>query len=566
MRSELDEIPFTRFETRAPSEGELRSAYADVERALRSARTDADRRAALASWEELRRRVGTFGALARLRFRRDTADPKARELRELADALSPLLLEEDARLKRICLEADRRADWSASVGAHALELWSADLVSFDPRVANEVLEEQRLVARYTELIGSARIPFEGESRTLPMLSRFAMDPDRTRRYEAEKARWAWFDANREELDANFDELVAVRTRMARTLGFDDYVGLSYVRRRRIGYDREDVARFRDSVRQVVVPLCVQLAREQAERLGVDGLRLWDEKVHGKSGEAAPLGAEADLVQGVIEGLAALSPRIGEFARRMRDRGLLDLDSRPGKSVGGFCTYLWDYETPFVFANFNGTRHDVRVLVHEYGHAWQHQASRPLAFTDYESCTSETAEVHSMSLEFLIWPELERVFGEGVTAFRRVHLEEQLFFLPYGCAIDHFQHEVYSRPDATPAERHGMWLDCERQYLPWRDHGDLPHSRMGGFWQQQQHVYSWPFYYVDYVLAATCALQFWARSLDDHDGAVADYIALCERGGSLPFADLVASAGLTSPFEKGCLDRVVGRARGWLAAR
>lgn len=36
----------------------------------------------------------------------------------------------------------------------------------------------------------------------------------------------------------------------------------------------------------------------------------------------------------------------------------------GKAGGGYCTRLQDYHMPFIFASFNGTSHDVKVITHE----------------------------------------------------------------------------------------------------------------------------------------------------------------------------------------------------------
>ncbi|MGH9004473.1 MAG: M3 family metallopeptidase, partial [Acidimicrobiia bacterium] len=239
--------------------------------------------------------------------------------------------------------------------------------------------------------------------------------------------------------------------------------------------------------------------------------------------------------------------------------------RQGKSGGGFCTSFPTVGMPFVFANFNGTKGDAEVFSHEMGHAFQNYKSRGVPLFDYQWPTYESAEIHSMSLEFLTWPHMERFFGPDAERFRRVHLIEAILFLPYGTAVDHFQHEIYTRPDLSPAERHDLWRDMERTYLPWRDWGDLDYPARGGRWQLQRHVYLMPFYYIDYVLAQTCALQFWSRAESDFDGAMAAYVTLCERGGQAPFQELVRSAGLTSPFEAGCLAEVVGRARTALGA-
>lgn len=165
----------------------------------------------------------------------------------------------------------------------------------------------------------------------------------------------------------------------------------------------------------------------------------------------------------------------------------------------------------------------------------------------------------MSLEYLSWPEMERFFGDDADAYRREHLLDALLFLPYGVAVDHFQHLVYAQPSATPAERHAMWQDVERRYLPWRAYGDLGYASRGGLWQEKRHIYVAPFYYIDYTLALCCALQFWVRAQTDRAEALDAYVRLCGRGGEAPFGELVRSAGLRSPFEPGALADVIAAA-------
>ena len=180
--------------------------------------------------------------------------------------------------------------------------------------------------------------------------------------------------------------------------------------------------------------------------------------------------------------------LGEFFRLMCDKQLIDLKTREGKSGGGFCTSFPKYGVPFVFANFNGTDHDARVFTHEMGHAFQNYSSRNQKLLDYIWPTFESAEIHSMSLEFITWPWMEKFFEEDAARFRRSHLIGALTFLPYGTAVDHFQHLVYEQPDATPDQRREMWREMEKTYLPWRDMGGLPHVSDGGYWQAQRHIY------------------------------------------------------------------------------
>jgi M3 family oligoendopeptidase len=194
-----------------------------------------------------------------------------------------------------------------------------------------------------------------------------------------------------------------------------------------------------------------------------------------------------------------------------------------------------------------------------GHAFQNYSSRDIAISDYLWPTYEACEVHSMSMEFFAWPQLERFFGADAQRYRLQHLKTSILFLPYGAAVDHFQHFVYENPDASPADRNAFWKQLEATYLPWRRYGGIEHLERGGYWQLQRHIYLMPFYYIDYTLAMCCALQFWSKSLDDFDGALADYRQLCRQGGRLPFQALMRSAGLRSPFEPGVLHEVAQRA-------
>ena len=179
-------------------------------------------------------------------------------------------------------------------------------------------------------------------------------------------------------------------------------------------------------------------------------------------------------------------------------------------------------------------------------------------------TTEACEIHSMALEFLTWPHMDKFYGaEAAEELRRVHLTAYMQFLPYGVSIDHFQHMVYDNPEATPEDRNAMWQEVEKTYLPWFDYGDLPAESKGRLWQEKQHIYMCPFYYIDYCLALTGALQFWSKSRTEPEAALDAYAQLCTRGGSDTYTGLLASAGLNSPFERGCLTQVIEDAKEYL---
>ena len=514
----------------------------------------------LAAWDALRRETDAWMALAHLRFSQDTTDPTARAEREHADAMAPVVQGHDTTMKRRLLAEVDRAAIAQALGAHSPALWECDITTFDPAIAGDLEEESRLSARYTALLAGAKIPFAGQELNLSGLAPFAESPDRETRHAAEAARWGFFAQNGAELDEIYDRLVKLRHGMAVKLGDADFTALAYRRMRRLDYGPLDVARYRREVVEQVVPLVHRLLDQRRRRHGWDRLRYWDEALIDPEGNPGPAGDHDALLGAAQTMFDRMDPRLAGFFRGMAAGGFLDLRNRPGKAGGGFCTAFPTTGAPFIFANFNGTHHDIGVFTHEMGHAFQCWESRDLPGLDQLWPGMEAAEIHSMSLEFLTHPHIGLLVGEAeAERFRRMHLISSLCFLPYGACVDHFQHQVHAYPDATPAERHAMWQRLEALYMPWTDYGDLEYPAKGGRWQAKQHIYNAPFYYIDYTLALCCALQFWLRARRDPEGALAEYVALCGRGGSLPFQGLVASAGLASPFAPGALADAVREA-------
>lgn len=543
----------------------LDEVRADFERftADFDAATNKDGRiAAIDGWIASRDRRETWSALVDLHFSQHTKDEAKKVARAHKDELLPALTDLDVAFKRKLLAHASRAELEEHFGTQAFALWAADAKGFSPEIQDDLVQEAKLRAEYTELLGSAEIPFRSEAYNLSTIVPFVVDRDRATRRDADRARWEWFAQHREAFDRIFDRLTRLRNGMAEKLGLADYIELGYVNMQRVDYNRHDVERLRAQIRDEIVPLCSLLRERQAKALGLGAseLRFWDEGVFDPAGNPKPKGDHDWMLERATEMFDEMGSGLGSFFRLMRERDLLDLKSRPGKAPGGFCTSMPKYGVPFVFANFNGTQGDVEVFTHEIGHAFQCYSSREQIINDYYWPTYESCEIHSMSLEFLTWPWMDKFFEEDAERFRRTHLTQSILFLAYGTAVDHFQHLVYERPDCTPDERHAMWQEMERTYLPWREYEGTAHVSDGGFWQRQAHIYEIPFYYIDYVLALICALQFWVQADEDREDAMKRYVALCERGGEAPFQALARGAGLVSPFDDGCLRAVAEKAR------
>jgi len=234
---------------------------------------------------------------------------------------------------------------------------------------------------------------------------------------------------------------------------------------------------------------------------------------------------------------------------MQQYELFDLETRPGKHLGGYCTHLPSYGAPFIFSNFNGTSADVDVLTHEAGHAFQHYISaKNQAIDDNISSTSEVNEIHSMAMEFLTYPYMEKFFGDKADRYRFAHLCSSLAVIPYIVCVDEFQHRMYEDTAITPSGRRRIWRELEKKYMPWRQYDGNKFLEKGGYWMQKQHIFLYPFYYIDYALAQLCAFELYGKAKKDPTGAWEQYMRLCKAGGSRGYFDLLKTAGLRNPLK------------------
>jgi M3 family oligoendopeptidase len=444
-----------------------------------------------------------------------------------------------------------------SIAKMAINTFSEDIIE-------DLRKENELGTAYRKIKAAASIPFRGEEKTLPQMMALLRSSDRDVRKEAYSGLWGYMSQYQEQFDQIYHDLVQVRTRIAHKLGYDNFVGLAYDRLQRSDYNAENVAVYRKQILDEVVPFATELRERQRERLGLETLYHYDEEFTFRSGNPTPQGDPNWIIEQGKTMYEDLSAKTGEFYNYMLDGELLDLVSKKGKAPGGYCTFIHNNKSPFIFSNFNGTAMDIFVLTHEAGHAFQVYMSRDYLLNEYNWPTLEACEIHSMSMEFFTWPWMDLFFGDDAEKFRYMHVLKSLTFLPYGVAVDEFQHHVYENPEETPDQRAAAWKEIESKYLPFRKYDDFEFLDGGRLWQMQSHIFESPFYYIDYTLAQVCAYQFWQKDLVDSESAFADYVRLCEAGGSRPFLELVDYAGLESPFEPGTVNHIMKDIRKWLS--
>lgn len=516
-------------------------------------------------WEKLMKHVETLATIVHIRHDINTKDKFYDEEQKFWNEAMPLLQEYAQKWQLSLLATPFRKEFEGEYGNLMFLNTEISLKTFSPEIIPELQQENDLTQEYEKLLASAQVPFEGKTYTLSQMTPFKVDADDARRLAAWKAEGQWYKDNQAQLDDLYDRLTKLRDAMARKLGYDGYLPLGYYRMGRNCYTKEDVEKFRHAVVTHLVPLATELYKHQAQRMGKEfPMSFADNALEFRSGNPKPCGTADEIVAQGKKFYDELSPETSEFFNTMLDWELLDLLSTEGKAGGGYCTGILDYEVPFIFANFNGTQGDVEVVTHEAGHAFAAWRNRKRVPMDYMWPSMEACEVHSMSMEFFAWPWAEGFFGKDTDKFKYSHLASAIKFIPYGTMVDHFQHIVYEKPEMTPRQRHDAWKELLGIYMPWMKlDGDIPFYSDGEGWQRQHHIYSSPLYYIDYCLAQTVSLQFWALIQKDQGAAWKKYMAYTEQGGSKVFTELLANAGLESPFGDKCLKEVAHTANEWL---
>lgn len=478
---------------------------------------------------------------------------------------SPKVALAENKFNKVLLNSRFRNELVENLGQQLFDILQCRLRVISEDVLDLMAEENKLCTAYEKLIASAQIPFEGEVYTLSQLNPKTLVADREERIKAVDARESFFKEKEAEIDEIYDKLVKIRTEIAKKLGFKNFVELAYLRLGRTDYNAEMVKSYRDQVKEDLVPLVNELIEKQRERISIskEDFRFFDKDINFSTGNPKPQGTAEEIIEQAKKMYDELSPETSKFFHLLCDYELMDILSTKGKRGGGYMTMLPTYGVPFLFANFNGTQHDVEVMTHEAGHCFQGYMSRDTRCNQYYNPTLEACEIHSMSMEFLTWPWAKNFFGEDTEKFKYAHLSGALKFVPYGVTVDAFQHFVYEHPEASKEERKEAWRKIEKDFTPWKNYQGYEHLEKGAWWHRQSHIITAPMYYIDYTLAQICALQYWIRANEDREEAWQSYLELCKQGGSKSFLGLLKDAKLRIPFEDSCVKEITEKCKDYL---
>lgn len=501
--------------------------------------------------------VATNYIIADVRNKINTSDEFYEEEIKFFNQELPRMMLIAKKGREAILKSKFKEDFDKEFGKHFTDTIKSSQRTMNFKVMLNLIKENNLETAFTKKMASCKAVFKDEECNFYGILKYMQSIDREERKEAFKVFAKMYEDISPELDELYDKMLSVRVKMAKKLKFSNYIEFAYLNRERLDYGPKEVELFRNQVIKHIVPVCKKLYQEQEKALGVDKLKYYDEEIMFADGSANPVGDKAYMLKAAQKMYRELSKETAEFFDFMLEYEMFDLETKPNKHLGGFCTVLPKFKAPFIFSNFNGTSADVDVLTHEAGHAFEAYTSmREQSLFEYVSSTSEINEIHSMAMEHFTYPWMEDFFGENVNKYKYSHMAKSLMVIPYMCCVDEFQHEAYKTPKMTSKERRNLWRGLEKKYMPWRDYDGNKFFEEGGFWMQKQHIFLYPFYYIDYALAQICVFELYGRMKEDKDAAWQDYYNLCKAGGSKGYFELLGLANLKNPFEEGTVQKAV----------
>lgn len=549
-------MKFSEIPLKVPNLEKIKTDYTKLTSELTNATNANDALKAVKKYFKLGDEITTQLTVISIRFSIDTLDPKNVKANDIANEISPQISFYSNEFEKALLNSTFRPELEKKLGKYYFDMLENNQKVFSEEIIDDLVQENKLVNKYDALLASAQIEFEGEKRNLSQLGKFMTSKDRDTRINAAKAYYGFLSENDDEIGEIYDQLVKLRTNMARKLGYENYVEFGYRRLGRLDYNAEMVKNYRDQIYEVVVPEVDKLVKRQIKRIKIKNPLFVDLNLEFLSGNALPKGDTCVLVKNASKMYHEMSEETGKFFDFMVDSELMDLDAKKGKMGGGYMTYLPKYKAPFIFANSNGSSGDVDTLTHEVGHAFQGYVASSIKNPSLRSPTLEACEIHSMSMEFFAYPWMELFFEEDKDKYLFSHLSGAISFLPYGVAVDEFQHFVYENPEVTHKERCQKWREIDRKYRPWMNYEGFEYLENGGMWVRQSHIFGTPFYYIDYTLAQVLALQFKCEMDKDRTKAWNKYVKLLKLGGKYPFIELLQKAHLRNPFESGNVKKVI----------
>lgn len=510
-------------------------------------------------WSELDSILAEVSSRRYVAMTLNTKDEKAaKEYSDFIENIEPICSEFDDKLNRKLVAHPAFNELKGEFGVWFKSV-QVSLDLFDPKNISLSTEETKAVQDYQKITGGMSVEFDGGVKTLQQVGAYLEKTDRDLREKAWKTMWNRRLQDKKPLDDAFDKLFKIRNQIAKNAHCKNYIDYIFLAKRRFDYTPADCKAFHESIEKLVLPLQKEMYKRRAQKMGLERLRPWDLDVDPLSRPPLkPYKTGDELIEKVDQIFESIHPQAGAWAREMQKLKLIDPDSRLGKAPGGYQIGFDESRLPFIFMNSAATDRDIYTLLHESGHSFHQFALANQPIFPYRDVPAEFAEVASMSMELIGTSNLKPFYGDDNEAIARSiegEMTDVVWLFPWVASIDSFQHELYSRPNHTAADRSEIWLKIMDRYDAGVDYSGFE-DVLANMWQKQLHLFECPFYYIEYGIAQLGALQVWANFKKDPKWAIDKLFEAESLGYSVPIPEMFRAAGIKFDFTPKTIEPLV----------
>ena len=341
------------------------------------------------------------------------------------------------------------------------------------------------------------------------------------------------------------ELVSLREQMAQALGYDSYTQVADLDMLRNSYTREDIKTFREDIKQTIAPVYRSYLEDfyrRAENRDQPGyVYLLGEQ------SPVPQGSWQETLDQFEQLYQQMSEQTGECYSYLLSHEFIDAEPSQTKANVTFSTLIYSLNTPFLFANMNGSAEDVFSISHEFGHCFAMWQQLKLG-SQQEGRSMDVSEIHSQAMQMLTLPYYEIFYGEDAGTARKYDVYTMVAGILTAAMNDEFQEKIYENPQMTVQELNELYKELAMEYglVVESPYFDMESFSMGWFTTNQ--YFDTPFYAIDYALSGCVAMEFLQMGLEDYTQALETYLSLVQQNSDYDFMTVLEETGLSSPFE------------------
>jgi oligoendopeptidase F len=412
--------------------------------------------------------------------------------------------------------------------------------------------------QYAAITGKQTINYEGKEITLQQAALYFKNPDRKIREEVYRIIQKRKTQDEGALNKLFEELLALRQKVAVNAGFKNYRDYKFKELGRFDYNVADCKNFHASIKKYFVPLAKAIDESRKNKLKLESYRPWDTEVDtGNNKPLHPFDTADEMLKKSIECFTVTDKYFGECLSTMQEMKHLDLASRKGKAPGGYNYPLHESGVPFIFMNAVGLQRDVVTMVHEGGHAVHAFLTKDYKINEFKSVPSEVAELASMSMELISMKHWDAFYKDAndLNRAKKEQLEKIIKTLCWIACVDDFQQELYEKYAQTTAERYKIWVEIYNQY----ESGIIDYSgleeNVKRMWHAQLHIFEVPLYYIEYGFAQLGALAVWKNYMQNPTTALQQYKDALSLGYTVSIPEIYKAGGIKFDFSDAYISSV-----------